>query len=41
LAALTHVRDAAERAWLGRRTSTLADLFVAPDSVEQIRAMAA
>ncbi len=41
LAALTHVRDAAERAWLGRRTNTLADLFVAPDSVAQIRAMAA
>jgi hypothetical protein len=40
LATLTHVRDAAERAWLGRRTSALADLFVAPFSVAQNRAMA-
>lgn len=36
----TGVRDRAKRAWLGRGTSTLADMFLAPDSVEQIRGVA-
>lgn len=36
----TGVRDRARRAWLGRGTSTLADMFLAPDSVEQIRDVA-
>jgi hypothetical protein len=36
----TGVRDRARRAWLGRGTSTLADMFLAPDSVEQIRGIA-
>jgi hypothetical protein len=33
----TGVRDRAKRAWLGRGTGQLADMFLAPDSVEQIR----
>lgn len=33
----TGVRDRAKRAWLGRGTGQLADLFLAPDSVEQMR----
>jgi hypothetical protein len=37
LSAFAAVRDRAKRAWLGRGTSTLADMFLAPDSVEQIR----
>lgn len=36
----TGVRGRAKRAWLGRGTSTLADMFLAPDSVEQMRAIA-
>jgi hypothetical protein len=31
------VRDQVQRAWLGRNTNTLADLFTAPDSVARIR----
>jgi len=41
LSALGVVRDRARRAWLGRGTSQLSDLFLAPDSVDQIRAIAA
>lgn len=37
----TGVRDRAKKAWLGRGTGQLADLFLAPDSVEQIRGIAA
>jgi hypothetical protein len=37
LSALSAVRDRAKRAWLGRGTGQLADLFLAPDSVEQMR----
>lgn len=33
----TGVRDRAKRAWLGRGTGQLADMFLAPDSVEQLR----
>jgi hypothetical protein len=33
----TGVRDRAKQAWLGRGTGQLADMFLAPDSVEQIR----
>jgi hypothetical protein len=35
----TGVRDRAQRAWLGRGTSTLADLFLAPDSVDQMHSI--
>jgi hypothetical protein len=41
VSALSTVSDRAKRAWLGRGTSQLSDLFVAPDSVDQIRAIAA
>lgn len=37
LSALGAIRDRAKRAWLGRGTGTLADMFLAPDSAEQIR----
>lgn len=33
--------DAVRRAWYGRGASRLADLFLAPDSVDQMRAIAA
>ncbi|MGB3045007.1 MAG: hypothetical protein WBB98_17680 [Xanthobacteraceae bacterium] len=36
----TGVRDRARRAWLGRGTGQLSDMFLAPDSVDQIRAVA-
>jgi hypothetical protein len=35
----TGVRDRAKRAWLGRGTGQLADMFLAPDSVDQMRAI--
>lgn len=38
---LTHAGDASKRAWLGKNTGTLADMFVAPDSVERIAAIVA
>jgi hypothetical protein len=41
VSALAAVRDRAQRAWLGRGTSELSDLFLAPDSVDQIRTIAA
>jgi hypothetical protein len=41
ISALAAVSDRAKRAWLGRGTSELSDLFLAPDSVDQIRAIAA
>lgn len=34
------MHDASKRAWLGKRTGGLADLFLAPDSVSQIAALA-
>ncbi|UWU83156.1 hypothetical protein N2605_26915 [Bradyrhizobium yuanmingense] len=34
------IRDRARRAWLGRGTSQLSDMFLAPDSVEQMRGVA-
>lgn len=37
----TGVRDRAKRAWLGRGTGQLSDIFLAPDSVGQIRTIAA
>jgi hypothetical protein len=33
----TGIRDRAKRAWLGRGTGALSDMFLAPDSVQQIR----
>ena len=33
--------DAVRRAWYGRGANRLADLFLAPDSVDQMRAIAA
>jgi hypothetical protein len=36
----TSVHDRARRAWLGRGTGQLADMFLAPDSVDQIRGVA-
>ncbi|PJG53791.1 hypothetical protein CVM73_18925 [Bradyrhizobium forestalis] len=41
LSALTSVRDRIKRASLGRGTGQLADMFLAPDSVEQMRGVAA
>jgi hypothetical protein len=41
ISGLAAIRDRAQRAWLGRGTSELSDLFLAPDSVDQIRAIAA
>jgi hypothetical protein len=38
---LSALRDRAKQAWLGRGTGQLADLFLAPGSVDQIRAIAA
>ncbi|MDA9406506.1 hypothetical protein [Bradyrhizobium sp. CCBAU 45384] len=35
----TGVRDRMRRAWLGRGTGRLADMFLAPDSVEQMRGL--
>jgi hypothetical protein len=37
----TGVRDRARRAWLGRGTGQLAEMFLAPDSVDRIRTVAA
>jgi hypothetical protein len=34
------VRDTAQRAWLGRNTGRLAEMFTSPDAVQQMRAMA-
>jgi hypothetical protein len=41
LSFLSRVKEQGQRAWLGRNTNTLADLFTAPDSVSQIRALLA
>jgi hypothetical protein len=41
LAAATQVGDNMRRAWLGRGTNSLAGLFLAPDSADQIRRLAA
>ncbi|MCP3367737.1 hypothetical protein [Bradyrhizobium cajani] len=41
LSALTSVRDRIKRASVGRGTGQLADMFLAPDSVEQMRGVAA
>lgn len=41
LSALAGVRDRAKRAWLGRGTGQLSEMFLAPDSVDRIRAIAA
>ncbi|MBE7196264.1 MAG: hypothetical protein INR70_00460 [Parafilimonas terrae] len=38
---LANAGDAARRAYLGRNNATLADLFAAPDSVQQIRSIVA
>ena len=38
---LSAIRDRAKRAWLGHGTSQLSKLFLAPDSVDQIRTIAA
>jgi hypothetical protein len=37
----TGIRDRAQRAWLGRGTATLSDLFLAPDSVDRMRGLLA
>ncbi|MDB5616217.1 hypothetical protein [Tardiphaga sp.] len=37
----TGIRDRAKRAWLGRGTTALSDMFLAPDSVQQIRDISA
>ncbi len=41
VSALSAIRDRAKRAWLGHGTSQLSELFLAPDSVDQIRTIAA
>jgi hypothetical protein len=41
VSALPAIRDRAKRAWLGHGTSQLSELFLAPDSVDQIRTIAA
>jgi hypothetical protein len=41
LAVAARAKEQGQRAWLGRNTNTLADLFTAPDSVSQIRALLA
>ncbi|MFC6048119.1 hypothetical protein ACFPYM_09760, partial [Methylobacterium hispanicum] len=38
---LANAGEAARRAYLGRNNATLADLFAAPDSVQQIRSIVA
>lgn len=40
-AALFHAKDALSRAWLGRNTDRLAELFLSPDSAARIGALAA
>ncbi len=37
----TGVRDRVQRAWLGRGTAALSDLFLAPDSVDRMRELVA
>jgi hypothetical protein len=37
ISTLSAIRDRAKQAWLGRGTGQLADMFLAPDSVEQMR----
>lgn len=41
LSFLSRVKEQGQRAWLGRNTNRLADLFTARDSVGQIRALLA
>jgi hypothetical protein len=38
---LAHAGDASKRAWGGNNTGTLADMVVAPDSVDRIAAIVA